>query len=142
MNITVEKIEGILPVIVVTPHGDLDASNYKELIARAQEVYNQGGRYILLDMSDTPFISSSGLVALHTIASMLRGKPIEEAEEGWNAFHAIDRERDSGYQPYVKLLSPQPRVERALHTTGMNQFFQTFTDREAALASFAKTPAP
>lgn len=142
MNITVDKIEGILPVIVVTPHGDLDASNYKELIARAQEAYNQGGRYILLDMSDTPFISSSGLVALHAIASMLRGKPMEEAEEGWNAFHAIDRERDSGYQPYVKLLSPQPRVERALHTTGMNQFFQTFTDREEALASFAKTPAP
>jgi anti-anti-sigma regulatory factor len=40
-------------------------------------------------------------------------------------------------EKYVKLLNPQPRVRRSLEQIGYNRLFDIFTDREAALASFA-----
>jgi anti-anti-sigma regulatory factor len=136
MNITVEQVQGAVPVTVLRTQGDLDASNYQELIARARELYNSGTRDILLDMTDTPFMSSAGIVALHAVALLMRNEQPPDPESGWEAFHAIDRDLDSGQQQHVKLLNPQPRVERALEKTGLKQFFEIFTDRETAIAAF------
>jgi anti-anti-sigma regulatory factor len=136
MNIDVEHVKGAVDVAVLSTHGDLDASNYLELIAKGQALYQGGTRYLLLDMSDTPFMSSSGLVALHSLALLMRGEKPADAEAGWGSLHAFDQESDSGLQPYVKLLNPQPRVTRTLERTGLDTFFAVFTDREAALASY------
>ena len=137
MNLTVEQVPGRVPVTILSLRGELDASNYQQLIAKAQEVYTSGGRHLLLDMSGTPFMGSSGLVALHSIAVLMRGEKPADPESGWNAIHAIDRDRDAGLQKHVKLLNPQPQVDRVLERTGLKQFFEIHTDRETALASFA-----
>ena len=73
MEITVSHAQGQVPVTVVQPQGALDASSYKDLIQKAQDLSASGTRYLLIDLSDTPFMSSAGVVALHTIALMLRG---------------------------------------------------------------------
>jgi anti-anti-sigma regulatory factor len=136
MNLTVEQVQGKVPVTILGIQGDLDASNYQDLVARAQAIYKAGGQYILLDMSATPFMGSSGLVALHGIATLLRGEKPADPEAGWDAIHALDRDRESGLQKNLKLLNPQPQVERVLERTGLKQFFDVHTDREAAIASF------
>jgi anti-anti-sigma regulatory factor len=136
MIFNIEQIQGTVPVTVLSTHGDLDASNYQDLIARVRELYQGGTRYLLLDMNDTPFMSSAGLVALHAVALLMRGDKPPDPEMGWEAFHAIDRDLDGGLQRNVKLLNPQPRVDRALEKTGLKQFFEVFTDRQAAVASF------
>ncbi|NJN44748.1 MAG: hypothetical protein HC806_08540 [Anaerolineae bacterium] len=83
-------------------------------------------------------MSSAGLVALHSIAMLLRGEKSPSAEEGWSVFHAIGRERDSGAgkQKHLKLLNPQPRILSNLQKSGMDMLFEIFDDRDAALASF------
>ncbi len=58
-----------------------------------------------------------------------------DAEDGWAALQQV-RESDTGPQANVKLLNPQPKVTRVLQTAGLDAFFPTFTDRQAALASF------
>ena len=136
MDISIERVEGAVPVTILSTHGELDASNYQDLIAKAREVYSSGSHNILLDLSDTPFISSSGLVALHSIATLVRGKTPPDPESGWEALHALDRDRGSGMQHNVKLLNPQARVDRALEMTGLKQFFEIYSDRETAIASF------
>jgi anti-anti-sigma factor len=137
MEITVTQAHGTSdPVTVLGTHGDLDASNYQDLIARAQEAYNAGTRNLLLDLTDTPYMSSSGLVALQTIASLMRGERQTDSEEGWGAIRAIDRHRDSGIQQHLKLLSPQPRVKRVLDMVGFTRFLEVYTDKDAAVASF------
>ena len=136
MNITVEQVQGAVPITIVSTHGDLDASNYQELISRARELYNSGTRDLLLDMTDTPFMSSAGIVALHAVALLMRHEQPPDPDSGWEAFHAIDRDLDSGRQQHLKLLNPQPRIERALEKTGLKQIFDIFTDRDAAIASF------
>jgi len=136
MDITVKQIQGSVPVTILQTHGDLDASNYQDLIAKGQEVYEAGARDILLDMSDTPFMGSSGLAALHSLALLVRGDELPDLESGWNVFHEIDRDRDSGLQKHIKLLNLQPQVDRTLEMTGLKQFFEVHTDLETAIASF------
>ena len=136
MDITVKQIQGSVPVTILQTHGDLDASNYQDLLAKGQEVYEAGARDILVDMSDTPFMGSSGLAALHSLALLVRGDELPDLESGWNVFHEIDRDRDSGLQKHIKLLNPQPQVDRTLEMTGLKQFFEVHTDLETAIASF------
>ncbi len=136
MNVTASLAQGRVPVTVLQMHGELDASNYRDLIGVAQKAHQEGSQNILLDLSDTPYLSSSGLVALQSIAALLRGEEPPDPEAGWAAFHAMDRDREAGMQPHFKLLDPQPRVEQVLAITGFKQFLEIHTDLEEAIASF------
>lgn len=136
MHMTIESAQGKEPVTILALKGDLDASNFESVIAKARELYSSGTRHMLLDLSELNFMSSSGLVALHSIVLLMRGEKAPDPQSGWAAFHALDRERDSGAQHYVKLLNPQPKVLTSLQKTGLDEFFEIFTDRQAALASF------
>jgi anti-anti-sigma regulatory factor len=138
MNITSEQIQGKHPITILSTQGDLDASNYQDLIASARQAHSAGARYLLIDMSGTPFMSSSGLVALHTVALIMQGQALPDPDLGWGALHAIGSQTDSGTQRQVKLLNPQPQVDRALEKTGLKQFFEVYTDRSTALASYGE----
>lgn len=136
MNITVLEIQGRVPVTVLQPHGDLDASSYQDLVAKAQEVCAGGTQDLLLDLGDTPFLSSSGLVAIQSLARLLRGEEIPDPEAGWGTIRTIDRDRESGLQQHFKLLNPQPRVDQALEMVGFKRFLEVYADLDTAIASF------
>jgi anti-anti-sigma regulatory factor len=136
MQITVDQVHSRVPITVLAIHGDLDASNYEQVIAKARELYADGARYLLLDLSAMPFMGSSGLVALHSIALLMRGEVAPDPAAGWQAFHSIDHARAGGVQQHVKLLSPQPKVSRTLQMTNMGDFFEIYTDKQLAIASF------
>ena len=136
MDITVSHAQGRVPVTVLHVHGEVDASSYQDLIAKAQEVCVAGTRDILLDLGDVPYLSSSGLVALQSIAALLRGDKTPDLESGWGALRAVDRDRDTGLQSHFKLLNPQPRVAHVLEVVGFERFLEIYTDLEEAVASF------
>ena len=136
MRMTVDQAQSRVPVTILGLHGDLDASNFEDVIAKARELYNAGTRHLLLDMSDVPFMGSSGLVALHSIALLLRGEEPPDPEYGWQALHDIERDQDAGVQQYVKLINPQPNVDRTLEVVGMKEFFEIHSDLQTAIASF------
>ena len=136
MQITVDQIQSRIPVTVLALQGDLDASNYEQVIAKARELYSAGARHLLIDLSAIPFMGSSGVVALHSVALLMRGEMPPDPEAGWQAFHSIDHARAGGVQQHVKLLSPQPKVSRTLHMTSMDDFFEIHTDKQVAIASF------
>ncbi len=104
MEITISKQQGCVPITVLQPHGDVDASNYAEVIAKARELFDSGAKDFLVDLSDVPFMSSAGLVALHSIAMFLRGEQPLDPQSGWGALKSIDRSRGSGMQTHIKLL--------------------------------------
>lgn len=139
MNISVENVIADVPVTVMHLEGELDASNYQDLMARADALYRAGTRYLLLDLTDLSFLSSSGLVALHSVALTMRGEKPLDPEAGWGAFHEMshDIEAQSGVQTNCGLLSPQPRVARTLEISGFTRVLPVFSDRDEALASFA-----
>jgi anti-anti-sigma factor len=136
MDITVSHAQGRVPVTVLHVHGEVDASTYQDLIARAQEVCAAGTRDVLLDLSDVPYMSSSGLVALQSIAALLRGDEITDLRSGWGALRAVERDRDTGLQSHFKLFNPQSRVDHVLEVVGFKRFLEIYTDLEEAVASF------
>jgi anti-anti-sigma regulatory factor len=136
MNISVSQAQGSVPVTVLKLDGQLDGQNYQELIAKAQELYDAGGRDFLLDMSDLTYISSAGLVALHSVALLARGEELPDMEGGWSAYRSMGRSSEAGVQKHVKLLNPRSEVMGVLEMVGFSNLFQTYTDREEAVKSF------
>lgn len=128
MNITVTVQQARQLVAIMRLQGDIDASNFIQVVDKAREIYENPARHLIIDLSEVPSISSTGLVAIHKIALLYSGVSEEKAHP--------DLTHSSNARKYVKLLSPQPAVEKALETAGMKLFFKIFHDLESALNSF------
>ncbi len=135
MELSSEQIQGKVVVTVLRVKGNLDGMSYRELIALAQKEYDANARDFLIDLSETHYMSSAGLIALQSIAKLLRHEKIEE-EPGWGALHEIERGGSADMLRHLKLLSPQPNVEKVLEIAGLKNVFPIFSDLAAAVASF------
>ncbi|HMV29165.1 MAG TPA: STAS domain-containing protein [Anaerolineales bacterium] len=123
-------------VTVLHVMGDVDSSNYTEVIIKAQQLYDDGTRNLLLDLANVPYVSSAGLMAFHTIARVFAGHSIQGGESGRPTFRSINPKDDASAREHVKLLSPQPAVEQVLDVIGLKQFFEIYTDLKVAVQSF------
>jgi anti-anti-sigma regulatory factor len=123
-------------VTVLRLVGDLDAATFEDVIARGRELYQAGTRALLVDMTEVGYMGSSGLVALHSVALIMRGEEPPDPELGWGAFKALKSDVEGGNRSSIKVLGPQPSVQRALERTGMTEFIEIHTDEQAALDSF------
>jgi anti-anti-sigma regulatory factor len=136
MQISVSKQAGRVSVTVLHLAGDLDASNYTEVIKKAQELYDGGARDLLIDLGKVPYMSSAGLMALHTVSLIFSGQAMQAGDSGRPKFRALDLTKDQAAREHVKLLSPQPAVDQVLDTVGLKQFFQVFADLDSAVKAF------
>ena len=136
MNITVSQAQGKVPVTVLKLDGQLDGQNYQELIAKAQELYKAGGRDFLLDLSNLTYISSAGLVALHSVALLARGEQLPDTEGGWSAYRSMGRSAEAGMQKHVKLLNPRSEIMNVLDMVGFGNVFEIYTNPDEAVNSF------
>lgn len=135
-EINVSRAEANTAVCVIAVVGDLDGSNYEQVIALAKREIDGGAKHILMDLSQVDFMSSAGLVALHSIVRLLKGEATPGTQDGWAAMRNVRAGIEDGVQANLKLLSPQPAVEKALEASGMKEVYEIHTDRAAAVASF------
>lgn len=136
MQISFSKQEGRVPVTIMQLMGNLDASNYTDVIAQAQAAYDEGARDLLIDLSKVPYVSSAGLMSLHSVALIFVGQSMKSKETGRPTFRSINAQNEKTVRQHVKLLSPQPDVEQVLEVVGLNQFLDIFTDPDTAVQSF------
>ena len=136
MNISVSQVQGKIPVTVLKLEGQLDGQTYQDLINKGREAYKAGWRDFLVDMSDLTYISSAGLVALHSTALLLRGEELPDTESGWSAYRSMGRSKEAGRQQHMKLLNPRPEVQSVLEMVGFNVVFDVFSDFDEAVKSF------
>jgi anti-anti-sigma regulatory factor len=136
MEIAISQEQGRVAVSVIRIAGHLDGQTYQDLIAKAREAMKAGIKNILLDLSDLTYISSAGLVSLHTIALMTRGEEPPDPEQGWSTLKSMDSARDGGLQKHLKLLNPRPEITNVLEMVGFSEFFEVFTDKQKAVDSF------
>jgi len=138
MDIAAQEVQGRVKITVLQPKGDLDGHTYQELIGKAQQAYAAGARAMIIDLAGVRFLSSAGLVAIHSIARLLQGQEVLDPEAGWSAMHKVKNEV-AGKQlshSHLKLANPQPAVDKVLQMAGFKAAFETYTDMEAAVASF------
>ena len=133
---SVSQAQGNVPVTVIKLDGQLDGQNYQELITKSQELYKAGTHDFLLDLSDLTYISSAGLVALHSMALLARGEELPDTEGGWSTYRSMGRSSEAGMQKHVKLLNPRSEVMGVLDMVGFSNVFEIYTDLDEAIKSF------
>lgn len=132
MEITTSQEQGRVPVTVFHINGNVDSTTYGAFEKKVQEAVQGGARHILLDMQNTPFISSAGLRAIHAAFIELRNLTPD----------VTDKEMRDGISagtyksPHLKLLNPSANVRTALHTAGFDMYIDSFTNLKKAVASF------
>ena len=134
MTIDVEDLGGSPAVSVVDLDGELDASNYEQVIGVVRDAYARGTRGLVLDLSDLTFMASSGLFALHSAFRIMRGETPPDPEGGWGALHEMSADHDSE-SANVRLAAPQDAIARVLERTGMSRLFPVDADRASAVAA-------
>ena len=136
MQISFSTQQGNVQVTVMQLNGDIDASTYTDVINKAQQAFDEGSRNLLIDLSKVPYVSSAGLMSLHTVVKIFAGQLAQPKDGGRPSFRAINKDQDGPVRAHVKLLSPQLAVERVLDMVGLRLFFDIHTDLETAVNSF------
>ena len=128
MTIIVNHEEGDVPVSVIFVRGDLTSEDPLKEIAKKE--HDEGATNILLDLSDVPYISSSGLRAIHYIYDLYRAKG------------GVDSERKRGIaagsykSQHLKLLNPSSNSLKALQVAGYDMFLEIYDHLGDALKSY------
>lgn len=94
--------------------GRIDAAAVPSVQKLVRQAAAEGGRDVIVDLSDVTFISSSGLRVLLLLARELR-------QDGGN----------------IRLCAARPQVADVFRLTGFDRIFELFPTREAAGASLA-----
>ena len=137
LQTTIEQTQGRVPVTILTLDGELDASTFEGVIESIRGIYDSGGRYLVLDLTGLEFISSSGLVALHSALRLMRGEAPPDLEHGWGALRAMTAETEEGAaQANVRLCGTRDDVQKVLDRTGLGGLFPSHPDRASAVAAF------
>lgn len=136
MQISFSKQESRVAVTIMHLSGDIDSSNYTDVINQAQQTYDDGARDLLIDLSNVPYVSSAGLMSLHSVVKIFAGQSMQATDGGRRSFRAINPQQDAAAREHVKLLNPQPAVEQLLDVVGLKEFFDIHTDLDGAVKSF------
>jgi anti-anti-sigma factor len=134
MEIQAHIENGRVPVTVLQILGNIDSSTYQALESRADELINNGSRFILMDLSQCEYISSAGFRALNHIFKKLRSVnlevnlPDEDTRKGMSA--------GTYKSPHLKLLKLSPEIRTVFEMSGFGLYLDTFTDMKTAIASF------
>jgi len=134
MEIKVSAENGRVPITVLHVDGNIDSSTSETFLSAVRKLINEGARYILVDLSHAPFVSSAGLRAFHNIFNELRSINPEA--------NLSDEQMKKGISagtyksPHLKLLNLSPETKTTFETSGFDMYIDTFNDRKAAIASF------
>lgn len=132
MEITVMQEQGRVPVTVLRVAGKTDSASAEELHKKTMEVIDAGARYLVLDLSKVPYMSSAGLRVLQDVFSKLRSLSASESDK--EMYRQI---ADGSFKsPHLKLLNPTKEVLEVLKMSGFDMLVSIERDLRTAVASF------
>jgi anti-anti-sigma factor len=134
MEIKVSKESARVPITVLHVDGNIDSSTYDKFQSTVKQIIEEGARYILVDLSHAPFVSSAGLRALHAIFNELRTRNPEANLSDQQMREGISA--GTYKSPHLKLLNLSPETRTAFETSGFDMYIETYSDMKTALASF------
>ncbi len=118
LKISQEQVQAKVPVTVFHLRGWLDAQNEEALLGAARDVYEEGSRFLLLDLSEVDTLTSAGMRAMQKVYKLYT--PTEE-------HFKVAR---------VKLCNAPPQVYHVLGITGFLQNIPNYENMQAAIDSF------
>lgn len=115
---TVEQVQGPVPVTVFHLRGWLDAQSEEDFVRWASEAYENGARYLLLDLSELDTLTSAGMRAIQRV------------------FKMYTPEKTPKDSPHMKMASAPPQVYHALKMTGFLQSIPMYESVQSAIDTF------
>lgn len=112
--VEISQAQGRVPVTVFTLKDRVNLGNFAQLEETAKNAYNDGMRDLVIDMSQTPSLTSIGIRALIIIHKMLSVGPGR----------------------HLKLAAPIPEIRDMLDIAGVTQYIEIYDTVEDAVASF------
>ena len=120
LQLTSEQHQVDVPVTVFRLRGWLDAQSEEQLLIAARSAYDEGARYLLLDMSDLDTLTSAGMRAIQKVYQIFTPK-----EDQFKVAH-------------LKLCNAPPQIYNVLGITGFLHNIPMYASTEDALESFGK----
>ncbi len=118
LKITVEQVQAGLPVTVFHLSGWLDAQSEDQLLQAARQSYEQGARFILLNLRRINTLTSAGMRSIQKIYKIYTPQGHE-----YKVAH-------------VKICESPPQIHHVLGITGFLQNIPDYESQQAALDSF------
>lgn len=120
LKIISEQMQASVPVTVFYLRGWLDSQSEEQLLETARLAYDEGARYLLIDMSDLDTLTSAGMRALQKVYQIFTPK-----EDHFKVAH-------------LKLCNAPPQIYNVLGITGFLQNIPMYESMDTALDSFGK----
>jgi anti-anti-sigma factor len=120
LKIISEQVEVSVPVTVFYLRGWLDSQSEEQLLDTARLAYDEGARFLLIDMSDLDTLTSAGMRALQKVYQIFTPK-----EDHFKVAH-------------LKLCNAPPQIYNVLGITGFLQNIPMYESMDTALDSFGK----
>ena len=118
LKITQEQVQSKVPVTVFYLRGWLDAQSEEQLLNAARHAYEEGSRFLLLNLAEVENLTSAGMRAMQKVYKLYT--PSDEQFK-------VSR---------VRICNAPPQVYHVLGITGFLQTIPNFESQEAALDSF------
>lgn len=112
--VQISQAQGRVPVTVFQLQDRVNLGNYEELEQIAKDAYDNGMRDLVIDLSQTPSLTSIGIRALVVIHKILA--------------------KDGG--KHLKLASPIERIREMLQIAGITGAIEIYNTVDEAVASF------
>lgn len=126
LQISTSEVQGRVPVTVLHVEGRINMSNTDALEQAASAAIDQGARYLLLDLSSVPSLTSAGLRSIHMIYRQLN-QPDPESQADSAPLEA---------SKHLKLLVTSPEVRKVLQVSGFDSYLDVYGTLQEAIASF------
>jgi anti-anti-sigma factor len=112
--VQISQAQGRVPVTIFQLQDRVNLGNYQELEQTAKDAYDNGMRDLVIDLSQTPSLTSIGIRALVVIHKML-------ATDGAN---------------HLKLAGLTAPIREMLQIAGITGFIEMYASVDEAVASF------
>ena len=120
LKITKEQVQGNVHITVLHLRGRLDMKGEELLIATARGCYEEGSRFLLIDLAQVETLTSAGIRAMQKVFKIFT--PAEERSK----------------MTRVKLCNAPPQVHSILGITGFLLTIQNFDSMQQAITSFTE----
>ena len=120
LKITSEQVQASVPVTVFYLRGWLDSQSEEQLLETARLAYDEGARFLLINMSDLDTLTSAGMRALQKVYQIFTPK-----DDHFKVAH-------------LKLCNAPPQIYNVLGITGFLQNIPMYESMDTALDSFGK----
>ena len=128
LNISISEVQARVSVTILQIDGRLNMSNSDDLEQAALRAYQQGARYMLLDLSRVLSVTSAGLRSIHAVYKMVSETSSQPAGE------ATSSQRSKS--PYFKVLTTSPHVIKVLNIAGFDIYMDIYQDLQEAITAF------